>query len=94
LHGNDTLIGGPGNDHPLYGGSGNDKLNGGQGNDAPLNGGSGSDKLNGGQGKDKCDGGNKDKKDEGEKGTRGRIVLIPDGVKDTAESCEQEKLIP
>jgi Ca2+-binding RTX toxin-like protein len=53
--GDDTLIGGKGNDY-LDGGSGDDKLYGGAGKDT-LNGGSGDDYLDGGAGKDNNNGG-------------------------------------
>ena len=51
----------------------------------------GKDVLYGGKGKDKCDGG-AFYRDEG--GDQKGIVPIPDGVKDTGKSCEQEKMIP
>lgn len=54
--GNDTIIGGGGNDY-LYGEDGNDVLIGGYGNDY-LSGGNGDDELSGGYGSDQLDGGN------------------------------------
>jgi len=53
--GDDTMIGGSGNDN-FDGGSGDDKIYGGAGKDT-LKGGSGDDYLNGGAGKDTMDGG-------------------------------------
>ena len=53
--GDDTLLGGAGNDS-LSGGSGDDKLVGGAGNDR-LSGGAGDDKLVGGAGNDRLSGG-------------------------------------
>ena len=56
--GDDTMIGGAGNDR-LDGGSGDDRIFGGAGNDR-LTGGSGDDYLNGGAGKDILSGGSGD----------------------------------
>jgi Ca2+-binding RTX toxin-like protein len=65
--GNDTVVGGSGNDHlkggpgkdSISGGAGNDLLEGEQGNDS-VAGGAGLDTVDGGTGKDNCSGGDDD----------------------------------